>query len=576
VRCSERIGSRAGLLLALLLASARPAAAAASDSLLVRLELHGAHLVGEAEARRLLGLPLHPDSLYAGLQRLGAVYYERGYVDATLRPEMLPGGRLRLHVEEGRAARLGRLLLRGSQAIPEAEARELLGLRPGQLFRAPEVEARLQALVEEYARRGYLDAEAVLERLEFQPDGVVLGVALSEGHRATLAEVSVQGNTASRARLVQRLARLDTPQPADARRIREASQLLRRSGLFAAVDEPVLYRPGGGAERIGVLLRITESERRHAVFGAIGLARDPRDRGTYLHGSVDLSLRNIYGTGRDLGVMWKRDALAGSRLELAYRERFLFGLPLDLDLDLAQAVRDSTYTWQSFGVGVAVPLNRTLALELGTAMDRSVFHVGLEGNALRLRYRVGMRFETLEREVDGRRFGVFEVQAEYARRRNDLAGGGVSDRTRVGQTLWGGRFEAGLPLRPRHVVAVRGEWHVVDSDEVEVAASELYAFGGARSLRGYREEQFRGDGVAFGGLEYRLGDARSAQVYGFLDGGALRRRRREAPREESAHLGWGLGMRADVAAGRFDLSFGLGEERSFSAVKVHVSFLQRF
>jgi outer membrane protein assembly factor BamA len=578
VRSSDaRRGLAAAGLVAALLGAGGPARAAtpAADSLLVRLELHGAQAVDAGRVRGTLGLPLHPDSLYAGLQRLGRLYYELGYVDATLAPEP-HGSTLRLHVDEGRAARLARVLVRGADALPEAEVRARLGLRAGQPFRPAHVEARLQALLDEYAQRGYLDAEAALERLEFGADGVVLGVALSEGGRATLAEVRVQGNTASRAALVQRLARLGTPQPADGRRIHDAELLLRRSGLFAAVDTPVLYRPGGGAERVGVLLRVVETQRRHSVFGAVGLARDPRRDGAYLHGSADLALRNIYGTGRDLEVAWQRDALVGSRLEVGYRERFLLGLPLDLDVDLAQAVRDSTYTGQSLGVGVVLPLNRTLALEVGTAVDRSVFHVGQQGNALRLRHRVGLRFETLEREADGRRFGALEVRAEYARRRNDLSGAGLEDRSRVEQTLWGGRFEAGLPLWARHVLAARGEWHVIDSDEAEVPASELYAMGGTRSLRGYREEQFRGDQVAYGGVEYRVGEARAAQLYGFVDGGVLRRRRRDAAREEEAHVGYGLGLRAEVAAGRFDLSFGVGEERSLGAVKVHVSFLQRF
>ena len=49
-------------------------------------------------------------------------------------------------------------------------------------------------------------------------------------------------------------------------------------------------------------------------------------------------------------------------------------------------------------------------------------------------------------------------------------------------------------------------------------------FGGAESLRGYREGQFRGDRVVYGGIEYRYGDPRAARVYTFFDAGAFSRR----------------------------------------------------
>ncbi len=42
------------------------------------------------------------------------------------------------------------------------------------------------------------------------------------------------------------------------------------------------------------------------------------------------------------------------------------------------------------------------------------------------------------------------------------------------------------------------------------------------------------------------------------------------------HAGYGFGLRGVVATGIFDISFGVGEQLSFSDVKLHVSLLQRF
>ena len=514
------------------------------------------------------------DTLAQRLGELAAQYAAAGHFDATFAVRRDSAGVVHVSVDEGPVARIAAVHLRGASAIPEPLVREILALQPGEPFRPAAVEARLDALVDEYARRGRLDVEAVLERYEFAPDGVVLGIALSEGEPSRITEVQVQGNAVTRAALVQRLAGLSTPQPADGRRLRDAPLLLRRSGLFAAVEPLQVYRVQG--PDLGVLLRVVEAPRRNSAFGAVGVARDPsRDR-AYLTGRVDVGFRNIFGTGRDLALAWSRDALLGSRLALDAREPFLLGSPVDLTLALAQTVRDSTSTWQSLQLGLVLPLNRNLSVEGGGAADRSVFHIGVTGNTLRWRAHAGMRFASLGREEDGGRFGALEVRAETARRHDDLRSPSGDDRGDIQQTLWGGRFDIGWPLGARHVVAARGEWHALVSDEAEVQASELFEFGGQRTLRGYRESQFRGDQVAFGGIEYRYGDRRAAQVYGFFDAGALRRRRADAPRDESVHYGTGVGMRARVATGALDVSFGLGEERSFAAVKVHVGFEQQF
>jgi hemolysin activation/secretion protein len=175
----------------------------------------------------------------------------------------------------------------------------------------------------------------------------------------------------------------------------------------------------------------------------------------------------------------------------------------------------------------------------------------------------------------GARFGAVEVHAEWARRRNDLIGTSGEDHERVQQTIWGGRFETGVPLATRHVLAARGEWHVLDGP-APVPESELYEFGGARTLRGYREAQFRGDRVAFGGVEYRYGNPLGARLYGFVDVGANGLRPAVGPAQREVHVGYGVGLRAGLANGIFDLAFGLGEERSFADAKVHASLSQRF
>lgn len=540
----------------------------------VRVE--GARVLSAPQVQSLLAPPFPADSVASRLQRLGGRYFALGHLSARFAAEPLVSGELQLRIEEGEPARVSELYVRGTRHLPELLAREILDLEPGAAYRPAIVAQRLEALAEAYARRGYLDAEATLERFEVAPGGVVLGVAVEEGERATIAELTVRGNHSTRTELVQRLANLRAAQPADAARIRDAQYLLQRSGLFASVAPPVLYRVPGTQGGVGALLQVVEQPRRNSIFGAVGMARDPQRDRPYLTGSIELGLRNLGGAGRDVGFAWRRDARLGSALAVAYRERFVLGSPLDADLRLSQTVRDSTSTWQTAGLTANLPLQRNLSLELGLAYDRTVFHLGTQGNTQRWRARGGFRLATVLQEQDGARFGFFAAHGEYARRANDLTTAGVRDQQRVDQTIWGGHFEAGVPLRRNHVLVARGEWHVLEGVDEPLPANERFEFGGARTLRGYREAQWSGDRVAFGGFEYRYGNPRGARVYAFVDAGGLRRRIAPGETLQDGHIGYGMGLRAAVATGVLDLAFGVGDEGGLGAVKLHAALVQTF
>jgi hypothetical protein len=384
-------------------------------------------------------------------------------------------------------------------------------------------------------------------------------VAISEGTPATLSEVTVQGNRTTRSDLVQRIAGLQTPQRADAGRIREAPQRLRRSGLFASVQPPVLYRASGGSS-VGVVLHVEEAERRNNVFGAFGIARD-RAAATPISLAPSTSASTTSpAAARDLRVAWQRDARLGSRLRLGYHERYLFGSPVDLGLDLSQTVRDSTSTWQTVDVAGSLPINRTLSLEGGGALDRSVYHLEPPATRCVRAAASASASRACAARPTATRFGTVDIHAEWARRRQRSR---RTSRPRHGTRQpddLGRAFRVRCAAGVRHALAARGEWHVLDGGGAPVPESELYEFGGAQSLRGYREGQFRGDRVAYGGIEYRYGNPLGARVYTFFDAGIAGRRLGQRPVGNAAPTG-GTGSRPACSAAEWVVRLGVRDRR---------------
>jgi len=150
----------------------------------------------------------------------------------------------------------------------------------------------------------------------------------------------------------------------------------------------------------------------------------------------------------------------------------------------------------------------------------------------------------------------------------------------VGQTIYDGNAGVLFPAWRSLHVAVDGHLEWLQSDEENVPLSEQFYVGGARTVRGYRENQFHGRRVAYARNELRLGRSPRDGFYVFVDAGYVRQ---ETPQAAGATLidgtgltGYGFGVRSLSRVGRLDLSFAVSDGLSLRQTKVHVLLEQNF
>jgi outer membrane protein insertion porin family len=109
--------------------------------------------------------------------------------------------------------------------------------------------------------------------------------------------------------------------------------------------------------------------------------------------------------------------------------------------------------------------------------------------------------------------------------------------------------------------------------------SDMYRFGGAATLRGYRENQFLGTDVVWTNTEYRFLVGRRSFFYGFFDTGYYLHPAdagRNIPRMEAFKFGYGVGIRVDTPLGNMGVSFALGKGDTFGTAKIHVGLINDF
>jgi len=121
----------------------------------------------------------------------------------------------------------------------------------------------------------------------------------------------------------------------------------------------------------------------------------------------------------------------------------------------------------------------------------------------------------------------------------------------------------------RDVIALRV---LLGTTTGDIPLFDSFTVGGARSLRGYQQDRYRGENLALFNAEYRFGLSKSLTLVGFVDagdafGGVFRT---EVPGFDigaddetiSVHVGTGFGIRAVTPLGPLRLDFGFGEEGS--------------
>ena len=112
------------------------------------------------------------------------------------------------------------------------------------------------------------------------------------------------------------------------------------------------------------------------------------------------------------------------------------------------------------------------------------------------------------------------------------------------------------------------------------ALPNLFRLGGSTSLRGYREEQFLGERIAWTNVEWRRILGRLSRAYVFVDGGYYSRQVEavDASTEmlDDVLLGWGIGLRVETGLGVVGFDYGLGEGDQLTNGKVHFRLTNQF
>jgi hypothetical protein len=273
-------------------------------------------------------------------------------------------------------------------------------------------------------------------------------------------------------------------------------------------------------------------------------------RGEYLEGMGEILFLNLAGTARELEISGETKEWGGFDAYLRYREPWILGIPLSLQIEVSQDTPESSWVNREGNLTAIWSMNR-IEIMAGAGMWRGYppegseqeYDYGLAGISYRAGRRVPQGWNGLELLLEAR------------------------SGNRTGQDSSGILTMAELSLQGH---AFSGFWGyggdcitggVMQGDWFEGLLKQL---GGQETLRGYPESSFRAIRYAVARPEVSIGETET-RIYVFSDLAVIR-----TQSEETRYpVGCGVGIRgysgvfhADAAAG-FPFSEGLGSARLY-------------
>jgi len=494
---------------------------------------------------------------------------------------------INIYIHEGFKVTSGDMQLTGLDSLQTVRVKSRFDTRRGKEFNPAVVESDLEDALVRFEKQGYPFSRFDLESITLDPVDAghgELGLHWKTitGPRLVINEIRFVGNKLTKDHVIRREIGIKTGDIYDYDRVTNIRLRLIKLGYFEDVYEPEVFL---ATKNEGGLI-ITVKEGNASKFdGVLGYNPGTETEKGYITGLIDISLGNLFGTGRTLLVHWQKRDRQSQDLKFYYREPWIAGIPLSIGAGFEQLIQDTTYIQRDLGMDFSMPVyqNFTAIAEISrneiSPDSLGSYLLGIPQSRT-LNASIGIMYDTRDDRINPRSGVLYQTSIETGRKTNlgpDELVQLLELRDKVDNKRLSLDVEFYLPLFRRQVLAVSLHGRQIRSNEKYIPVPDLYRLGGARSLRGYREDQFRGSSLGWTNLEYRYVLGRRSWAFVFTDTGYYYSLTQSGVNEDYK-IGYGFGFRLETGLGIMGIDYGLGagEGDGLFSGKIHVGIVNEF
>ncbi len=540
------------------------------------------------------GTKLFPGIIDSIKTKLAASLSEQGYFHSdfskTRFEESSDSGQVNLiiAVNEGNPTYVKKIYFAGLDSAKDKNIISDFSFLENHIYNKSDLEENISSALDFFQDHGYPFAKIKVASVYFTTDSAKddyfadVHIGFKKERYCRIDRIEIVGNTKTKPNVIQRELHINPGEEYSQKLIDDLPNRLNRLAFFEPVSAPDYYVD---SKNTGIL-RISVKEKQTNNFdGIIGYIPAAAQNATgYFTGLVDVSLRNLFGTGRAAAIHWQQYDRNSQDLELKYLEPWLFGYPFNLNLSFQQRSQDSTYVQRD--VEASLEYLATDAISASVFISTDAVIPTDNGSQTFTVYNSSSVTTGINLKIDTRDDPYSPTQGilflnTYSFSRKKISGPVQFFTPDLATNINLQRLELDLEgfyeIFTRQVIALGLHGRELRGPFFE--NSDLYRLGGTNSLRGYSESQFLGNRVTWTNLEFRSLLTKRSFVFLFLDTGYYLRNAYPAKnilKTQGFNIGYGVGMNVETSLGVLSVSFALAKGDSFSNGKIHFGIVNQF
>ncbi len=452
----------------------------------------------------------------------------------------------------------------------------------GQVFSKKVVEDFLSTLLNSFQNSGYPFASFKIRQTEYDSlsNSVTLYINCSTGDRCKIDQILIEGNKNTKDYVIFRELPVKTGEEYVQTKVDKIPEVLNKMRLFESVSEPQYFVSNS---KKGILVITVKEKNTNSFDGVIGYqpGYDNNNKG-YLTGLINIGFQNLFGTGRATSIHWQKIDKLSSEFQLKYLEPWVANYPFNINLSFYQKKQDSSYVQRQFESSleyiatneISIALQYGLSNVIPSLLSSGVFTV-FKSTTSSAGFKI--KIDTRDDPLSPRRGLYFSNTYTLDKKRILENNTTLNVKTNNEQQKMLLDLSMYFEFFSKQVFALSIHGKELRGDLIEV--SDLYKLGGANTLRGYRENQFLGQRVAWVNTEYRFLLDKRSFAFLFVDNGYYLQKADNlfgTSKIEGFKTGYGLGLAFESSLGIINVSFALAKGDGFSQGKIHFGLANEF
>lgn len=462
-----------------------------------------------------------------------------------------------------------------------------------------------QRLLDKLENAGYPFANIYLDSFDLQQEGVSAILKMDKGPLYRVDSIRVYGDVRINNRFLQRYLEISDGSIYQKQKLLSISSKLLQLPYLTEEQKWNMSFLGTGSI-VNLYLKEKKSSQINGLIGFLP-ATDQQGRNKLLvTGDFNLNLRNGFGLGEALSVVFQQLQIQSPRLQIGYQQPFLFGSPFGVDFSFDGFKKDTSFLNINLQLGVQYSFGGNKSgkifyqqfisnlLDVDTnairnnkrlpdQIDQTTSNIGIEYEWFNTDYRFNPR-KGIDMRLTGSA-GIRRIrQNNSISNIKDLSNPGFSFQSlydSLGTKAYTFRFRGNVAkyFKTGKQTTFKTALNVGLVQSPRIFRNELYQIGGFRLLRGFDEESIFASAYAVVTAEYRILIGLNSYLYAFTDG-AWSQNHSQYAHTTNTYFGTGLGLAFETKAGIFNIAFAAGKRNDLSfnlrQSKIHFGYVNFF